>query len=360
MRARESNVGDDASAKHFNRMMNQDNFKSLPFNTILHKFNSKKIQSASDEALSKKTSWKSRNFLKIKINDSGGRVYNESEVPPAIRYLTSQEIKTKNTESAYNPIKFEGNQFAMPTRYRRRPNADANHTITIDDRKYRDSKAMADYNREVSKRLRVLKNNPNRYFARYEFDNKLKDNEQKRNQSIEDSYKNKLSFVREKELKRGYDILSLESHFKEPRRERKINYVQEIFPNKDRTSIDGYKPSVKPTVWDQINRTDDKRSALRSSLIGELRTSHSMIKNERLVSKRSSHQNNIRSSASIRSNLEASNRYDRLNRGSKQQIKETFEASNHYSNGGFRNSKNLSRHPLSRSLNTIGIPNIAS
>ena len=30
-----------------------------------------------------KTSWKSRNFLKVKVDDVGGRVYNDYEVPAA-------------------------------------------------------------------------------------------------------------------------------------------------------------------------------------------------------------------------------------------------------------------------------------
>ena len=72
-------------------------------------------------------------------------------------------------------------------------------------------------------------------------------------------FRNKLSFLREKELKRGYDILSLNSYFQEPRRERKISYVQQIVPEKDRTSLDGYKPSVFSSVWDKINKSEDKR-----------------------------------------------------------------------------------------------------
>ena len=104
-----------------------------------------------------KTSWKSRNFLKVKVDDVGGRVYNDYEVPAAIKYITSEEIKWKNTESAYNPIKFEGNQFSLPTAYRKRPNKDASHSMIISDNKNKDSKAISDYAREVSKRVRVLK-----------------------------------------------------------------------------------------------------------------------------------------------------------------------------------------------------------
>ena len=87
----------------------------------------------------------------------GGKVFNENEVPPAIRYLSSEEIKMKNSDSAYNPIKFQNNKFSLPTAYRKRPNADANHTVTIWDQNYRDSKAIKEYNREVSHRIKVLK-----------------------------------------------------------------------------------------------------------------------------------------------------------------------------------------------------------
>lgn len=131
MAERSNKIGDEAAAAQFNKMMNQDNYQSLPFNPILHKFNSKRFVSASKEADSKKTSWKNRNFLKVKINEIGGRVFNENEVPPAIRYISSEEIKERNSNSAYNPIQFQGNKFSLPTAYRKRPRADPNHTVTV-------------------------------------------------------------------------------------------------------------------------------------------------------------------------------------------------------------------------------------
>ncbi len=151
---RSSNNEDKSIAVRHNKMMNQDNFKEMPFNPILHKFTSTQSVSAIREADKKKTSWKSRNFLKVKINDYGGKVYNETEIPLAIKYISSKDIHAKNTMSAYDPIKYEPNHFSMPTRHRQRPNLDANHTITVSDTNYKDNKAMSDYNREVSKRTR--------------------------------------------------------------------------------------------------------------------------------------------------------------------------------------------------------------
>lgn len=281
---------DDKAAAQFNRMMNQENFKSMPFNPILHKFGSLKMESAAKEAAKKKTSWKSRNFLKVKVTDIGGKIYHDEEVPPAIRYLTSEEIRVKNTESAYNPIKFEGNQFSLPTAHRKRQGKDANHSLIVLDNKYRDSKAMFNYNREVSKRVRILKNNPNKFFARYEFDKRLKRQEVERNTSFENKSKSKLSFIREKELKRGYDILSLQSHFQEPRRERKLPYIQETVPEKERVSLDGYKPAVKPSIWDSISKTTIKRPQ-RDEIVNSLKSSHSIYHNNKELSRR--HSNNL-------------------------------------------------------------------
>lgn len=124
----ENSIENVAVIRKYNLMMNRDSFDSMPFNPITHKFHSNNPESAVKEARNKKTSWKNRNFLKVKINDMGGNVYNDSHVPPAIKYMTSQDIKAKNIDSAYNPIKYEGNQFELPTRYRKRPDPDANHS----------------------------------------------------------------------------------------------------------------------------------------------------------------------------------------------------------------------------------------
>ena len=358
MQGRSNNVGDDAAASQFNRMMNQENFASMPFNPILHKFQSKKIESATKEARDKKTSWKSRNFLKVKVDDLGGRVYNNMDVPPAIRYLSSEEIRWKNSESAYNPIKFEGNQFSLPTAYRKRPNPDANHTMLISDQSYGDAKAMKNYNREVSKRIRILKNNSNKFFARYEFDKRLKRNEWKQNNSIENSYKNKLSYLREKELKRGYDILSLKSHFEEPLRERKVSYVKQTFPEKERKSMDGYKPTSFKNVWDKINLTDNKRTSTRADRLKIMKTSNSIHSSDKLMAKRMS-QDQLKTSCSIKSNLDGSNRYNRASRDNKRDLRESLRntPANYYSNSSYnRNNPNLRRSGLSRSLNTIEVP----
>ena len=63
--------------------------------------------------------------------------------------------------------------------------------------------ALQEYNREVSKRIGILKNNQNKYFARYEFDKRIKDMERERRDKIETGYRNKLKIIREKELQRG-------------------------------------------------------------------------------------------------------------------------------------------------------------
>ena len=356
MFGKSSSVDDKDVAETYNRMMNQVTYKSMPFNTILHQFNSQNIESASSEANKKKTSWKNRNFLKVKINDLGGKIYNENEVPPAIKYLTSQEIRLKNIESAYDPIKYAGNQFTMPTKYRRRPQKDAHHSITISDKNYSDNKALIDYNRAVSKRTRILKNNSNKYFARYEYDKRLKRIENYRNKSIENGYKNKLSFGREKELKRGYDILSLKSHFAEPKRERKLNYVHENYPENERISVDGFKPALMPNVWDKINMTEDKRTDVKKSIFNDLKTSYSKHKNNRLVSKRNSHMI-IHTSGSTKSNLEQSKRYTRKDRDEKRALRKALEIEpvNSYGDHALSNTKKLVRNPMSRSLNTITV-----
>jgi hypothetical protein len=88
--------------------------------------------------------------------------------------ISSEEIKIKNSESAYNPIKFEDNKYTIPTGYRKRPIKDASHSLTVSDNRYRDSKAMKEYSKAVSKRISILKNRSNKFFARYDFDKRLK------------------------------------------------------------------------------------------------------------------------------------------------------------------------------------------
>lgn len=184
MSGRTNNIGDEAAAAQYNRMMNQKNYQRMPFNPILHKFNSKNVVSATKEARDKKTSWKNRNFLKVKVDDLGGRIYNEADVPAAIKYMTPDEIKWKNIESAYNPIKFDSNSSHV-----KRTASDNTRSQLVLDKKYRDSKVMNEYAREVSKRVRILKDKDNKYFARYNFEERLKQNEDQRNTSIENSYK---------------------------------------------------------------------------------------------------------------------------------------------------------------------------
>lgn len=284
-------------------------------------------------------------------------MYNDAEVPPAIRYLSTEEIRWKNSESAYNPIKFEGDQFSLPTAYRRRPQLDANHSITVSDKKYRDSKAMNDYNREVSKRVRILKNKANKFFPRYEFDKRLKRLECQRNQSVEDSYKHKLSFLREKELKRGYDILTLESHFKEPIREKKVPYVKESFPEKRKTSLDGYKPNVVDSVWDKISASGSKRPPIREHIIQDLKTSHSIHGSDRMLSRRRSN-DLVRSSHSIKNCMNQGESYSRNERDSKRKLRESVQNMpiNYYTDAQNRNSRALNKNPMSKSLNTIEVP----
>ena len=53
MSGRKISISDDAAAAQFNRMMNQKNYHKMPFNPILHKFISKKVVSASNEAKDK-------------------------------------------------------------------------------------------------------------------------------------------------------------------------------------------------------------------------------------------------------------------------------------------------------------------
>mmetsp|Transcript_32494 Transcript_32494/g.28774 ORF Transcript_32494/g.28774 Transcript_32494/m.28774 type:complete len:84 (+) Transcript_32494:803-1054(+) len=82
-----------------------------------------------------------------------------------------------------------------------------------------------------------------------------------------------------------------------------------------------------------------------------------MHKNERLTSKRNSH-NILKSSASIKSNLDGSNRYSRIDRDNKRKLRETLDKAPHssYENNNDQNQK-MSRNPLSRSVHTI-IPNV--
>lgn len=79
-----------------------------------------------------------------------------------------------------------------------------------------------------------------------------------------------------------------------------------------------------------------------------------MQKDNKLMSKRNSNKI-IKSSASIKSNLEGSNRYSRKDRDEKRRLRETLEATqnSNYGNMVGVNRKGLSRQPLSKSVNTI-------
>ncbi|CAI2374089.1 unnamed protein product [Moneuplotes crassus] len=346
---RSSSNDDTGIALRYNKMMSRPNFTDMPFNPILHKFNSTQAVSAAREANSKKTSWKSRNFLKVKINDYGGKVYDEHQVPPAIKYLNPKDICQKNTKSAYDPIKYETNHFSMPTRHRKRPEIDANHTITISDVNYRDNKAMNHYNREVSKRTKFLKNRGNKFLARYAFDKNIKHIDRQRNASIENLPKNKLSFEVEKELERGYNILSLNSQYQLPT-ESKARDLKRRVQGRLNLSNDNYSSSIRPSVWDQINMTGEKDKA-RQRIIESLKTSHSMSKENRLISKRVSYQN-LKTSDSIKSNLHRSDRYCAQGMNSRANLRESLDNApiHSYGNGS---ANILGKSPMSKSLASI-------
>lgn len=149
----------------------------------------------------------------------------------------------------------------------------------------------------------------------------------------------------------------MESHFIEPKREPKIPYVTKTFPEKERRSIDGYKPGVVESVWDKINRSEYKSSNSRMSRLENMKSSHSVYSNHKDMSTR---QNIIKSSCSIKSNLAQSKRYDRSEIDSKRIIRENLQnnQNNYYVNNGMIGSNRLTKNAaVSRSHNTIEINN---
>ena len=108
----------------------------------------------------------------------------------------------------------------------------------------------------------------------------------------------------------------------EPKRERKIPYVSEAFPEQNKVSIDGYKPGVVESVWDKINNSDYKSSGSRMRNIDNMKSAHSVYDENKVMSRRS---NIVKSSWAIKSNLAESKRYDREQRDSKRIIRENIE-----------------------------------
>ena len=178
---------DDLYIQQFNRMMSQENYKNLPFNPILHKYPKHNYESASKEA-DKKISLKSRRRLNIKIGEYNPPEPDKRGISAAIQYLTSKEIKIKNSESAYNPIKLDSKLLSLPSSHKKRFPGMSSQLLILNQGE-EDANALQEYNREVSKRVRVLKNNHNKYLVRYEFDKRIKDLEDNIRDKIESRYK---------------------------------------------------------------------------------------------------------------------------------------------------------------------------